>query len=145
MKTNSSLKEQIRRNAVAIISLTVAVTALGYNTWRNESSEYNRNQRLVAIQVLLMLGELQQLTIDRHYGKNVDGDALLRAGWSKVLTIRDLAQLMDGSVPTSAMKLWEVWDTDRTHLGTDVQAKNRITAALEEVRQDTRDVLANLD
>ncbi len=145
MKSISSIKDQLRGNAVAIISLIVAVTALGYNTWRNESSEYNRNQRLVSIQVLLMLGELQQLTMDRHYGKNIDGDALLRAGWSKVLTIRDLAQLMDGSVPTSAMKLWEVWGTDRTHLGTDAEAKSRIIAALEEVRQDTRDVLGGLD
>ena len=45
---------------VALISLAVAVTGLGYNTWRNEASEHNRNQRLVSIELLLMLGDLQQ-------------------------------------------------------------------------------------
>ena len=31
--------EQLRRNQLAIISLLVALTALGYNTWRNELTE----------------------------------------------------------------------------------------------------------
>lgn len=50
-----TIKEQLQRNTVAIISLAVAVTSLGYNTWRNEASEHNRNQRLVSIELLLML------------------------------------------------------------------------------------------
>jgi hypothetical protein len=145
MDSKSTLKEQFRRNLVAVISLAVAVTALGYNTWRNEASEHNRNQRLVAIQVLLMMGELQQITLDRQYGTNVDGATLLRAGWSKVLTTRDLAQLMDGSVSASATRLWQVWDEDHIHLGTDVKAKNRIIEALEDVRKDTHEVLTSLD
>lgn len=145
MTSRSTLREQLRRNAVAIISLAVAVSALGYNTWRNESSEHNRNQRVVAIQVMLMLGELRQLTLDRHYGTDLDGAALLRSGWAKVLTIKDLAQLLDGSVPSSAMKLWHVWDDNHAALGSDLEAKNRIIAALEEVRKDTHEVLTSLD
>ena len=38
-------REQLQRNAVALISLFVAVSSLSYNTWRNEQSEFNRNQR----------------------------------------------------------------------------------------------------
>lgn len=41
------ISEQIRRNAVAIISLIVALTSLGYNTYRNELSEANRTVRQV--------------------------------------------------------------------------------------------------
>ena len=52
MSKSASIKEQIRRNLVALISLAVAVTSLGYNTWRNEASEYNRNQRLVILNLL---------------------------------------------------------------------------------------------
>lgn len=37
----ANIKEQLRRNTVAPISLVVAVTSLGYNTWRNEHSEFN--------------------------------------------------------------------------------------------------------
>ena len=86
MNSILTVREQFRRNAVALISLTVAVTSLGYNTWRNEASEHNRNQRLVSIELLLMLGDLQQLTLDRHYGKGIDAEATLREAWSKVLT-----------------------------------------------------------
>ncbi|MDH5499641.1 MAG: hypothetical protein OEY72_00910, partial [Gammaproteobacteria bacterium] len=91
------------------------------------------------------LGELQQITLDRQYGANVDSAALLRAGWSKVLVIKDLAQLMDGSVPVSATRLWQVWDEDHVHLGTNVGAKDRIIAALTDVRKDTHEVLKSLD
>ena len=106
MTSYISIKDQLRRNTVALISLAVAVTSLGYNTWRNEASEHNRNQRLVAIEMLRLMSDLQKLTLDRHYGKDVDGAAILRAGWAKVLTIKDLAQVAEGSVPESATDLY---------------------------------------
>ena len=145
MTTRLTIKEQVRRNTVALISLAVAVTSLGYNTWRNEASEHNRNQRVVSIELLRMLGDLQQLTLDRHYGKGVDGDAILREAWAKVLTIRDISQVAEGSVPDSAMSLYEVWRADFAKLGSDTEAKDRITVALDRVRQDSKDVLKNLD
>ena len=145
MTTRLTFKEQVRRNTVALISLAVAVTSLGYNTWRNEVSEHNRNQRLVSIELLRMLGDLQQLTLDRHYGKGVDGDAILREAWAKVLTIRDISRVADGAVPDSAMSLYDVWRADFDQLGSDTKAKDRITVALDRVRQDSQDVLKSLD
>jgi len=145
MTAKLTVKEQIQRNTVALISLVVAVTSLGYNTWRNEASEHNRNQRLISIQLLLMLGDLQQLTLDSHYGKNVDADGILRAGWSKVLTIRDISKIAAGTVPVSAERLFEVWSTDYDELESKVKAKDRILAALEQVRRDTHEVLQSLD
>ena len=35
----ATLREQIRSNSVALISLSVALIALSYNTWRNETTE----------------------------------------------------------------------------------------------------------
>ena len=145
MTVKLTVKEQIQRNTVALISLVVAVTSLGYNTWRNEASEHNRNQRLVSIQLLLMLGDLQQLTLDRHYGKNVDADGILRAGWTKVLTIRDLSKIAAGAIPVSAERLFEVWSADYDELESNVEAKDRILVALEQVRRDTHEVLQSLD
>ena len=58
---NFNLLSQLQRNAVAIISLVVALTSLGYNTWRNEQSEGNRNQRFASFMILSKLNELQQL------------------------------------------------------------------------------------
>lgn len=145
MNKQSSLREQLRRNAVALISLSVAVTSLGYNTWRNEASEHNRNQRLVAIELLLMLGDLQQLTLDRHYGKNIDGEAILRKAWAKVLSVRDLAQIAEGNVPQSATALYDTWGAEYDELGETKASKDKIIDALEVVRRDTHDVLRSLD
>lgn len=145
MNSILTVREQFRRNAVALISLTVAVTSLGYNTWRNEASEHNRNQRLVSIELLLMLGDLQQLTLDRHYGKGIDAEATLREAWSKVLTIRDISRVAEGSVPDSAMGLYDVWSADYDQLGSDQMAKDRIIAALDRLRRDLLDVLRSLD
>lgn len=145
MNKAASVKEQLRRNTVALISLAIAITSLGYNTWRNESSEHNRNQRLVSIEMLLLLGDLQRLTLDRHFGKNIDGDAILREAWATVLTVRDLSLLASGSVPDSAATLYEVWNSDYKKLGESMAAKDRIIDALEAVRRDLHDVLLSLD
>lgn len=56
-----SLKDQLRNNLVAIISLAVALTALGYSTWRNERTEQNRNVRAAGFELLSEIGALQQV------------------------------------------------------------------------------------
>ena len=145
MSASSTFKEQVRRNIVALISLAVAVTGLGYNTWRNEASEHNRNQRLVSIELLLMLGDLQQLTLDNHYGGDTNREAISRKAWAKVLSIRDLAQISEGSVPVSSMALYDIWSSDYDELGENAGAKDRIVSALDEVRSDAHDVLKSLD
>ena len=145
MNANSTIKEQIRRNLVALISLAIAVTGLGYNTWRNEASEHNRNQRLVSIELLLMLADVHQLTQDAHWGDSENRATILREGWSKVLTIRDLAQIAEGSVPASAINLYEAWSTDYKALGTDIEAEKRIATAVEAVRSDAHEILKSLD
>ena len=58
---STNLMDQLRRNRVALISLAVAIISLSYNTWRNEASEANRTQRLVSIEILLKLADLQQV------------------------------------------------------------------------------------
>lgn len=130
---------------MALISLAVAVTGLGYNTWRNEASEHNRNQRLVSIELLLMLADVHQLTQDAHWGDSEDRAATLRDGWSKVLTIKDLAQIADGSVPSSAANLYETWSVDYKALGADADARKRIADAVDTVRSDAHALLTSLD
>ena len=145
MNSNPTFREQIRRNTVALISLAIAITSLGYNTWRNEASEHNRNQRLVSIQMLIMLGELQQVVLDRRYGRDSEGKAVLRKGWALVLTLRDIAMVADGDVPESAELLFEVWQRDSSSLGSSEAAKQRIDQAVDAVRHDTHDILRSLD
>ena len=145
MSSRLTITEQFQRNTVALISLAIAVTSLGYNTWRNEASEHNRNQRVISIEILLMLSELQQVILDRRYGKEEDGKSSLRRGWVMALTIRDISMIATGAVPDSADRLFEVWQRDSGSLGSSDDAKNRIESALEEIRRDTHDILRSLD
>ena len=73
----NSIIDQLRRNAVALISLVIAVSSLSYNTWRNEKTEDNRNQRFAAFEILLKLGELQQVVFHHHYDKDKSVDFLV--------------------------------------------------------------------
>jgi hypothetical protein len=41
-----SISRQIHNNAVALVSIAVAASALAYNTWRNETTEEPRNNSL---------------------------------------------------------------------------------------------------
>lgn len=78
------LAEQIKRNQLAIISLVVALTALGYNTWRNELTEANHTVRAAGFEMLVHIGELQRITYLAHYGKDgVGGNP--RKGWAGLL------------------------------------------------------------
>ena len=137
-------RDQLQRNSVALISLVIAISSLAYNTWRNEASEHNRNQRLVSMEVLRNVGELQQVVYFRHWDQDTDrGNP--RAGWALVLTIRDLSQVLDADVPDSGDRLWAVWDANWQGLGRDSQDYERIIDALTAVRADAQALLQSLD
>jgi hypothetical protein len=139
-----SLGDQLRRHSVALISLIVALTALAYNTWRNEQTEENRNVRTAGIELLLKLGELEQLVFLSHY----DADAVRgspRIGWAYALTIRDLGRLVPDPVTASSRELLDVWQANWTGLGDDEGAVTRISTGIDRTRDDVLEVLAALD
>ena len=100
----NTIRAQIHRKAVALISLVIAVSSLGYNTWRNETTEAQRNIRHAAFRVLESLGELQEVADYRHYylpfedaGKT-EGELRI-SGFGSVAMIRDLMNLMPKPAP----------------------------------------------
>ncbi len=139
------IREQLRRNAVALISLVVAITSLGYNTWRNEASEHNRNQRLVAIEVLRNLGELHEVVFRLHYDKDIDDAVNARTGWALVLTVHDLAMVLDEPLPRSADNLKNVWDDRFLGLGERGESADDIIGAIDLMRADIHGLLRDLD
>jgi len=140
-----NIKEQVRRNAVALISLVIAITSLSYNTWRNEASESNRTQRLVALEVLMKIGDLQQLTWHHYYDKDFEDKGNLRTGWTLVLVVRDISQILDGSMPQSTQVLYKTWNDSSADLDSSEEAKDAIIAAIETVRSDALILLQQLD
>ncbi len=135
-----SFLEQIRRNAVALISLVVAVSGLSYNSWRNELSEENRNLRHAAFEVLLKLGELQQVVFHSHYDMDYERGSA-RAGWAYALTIRDLALVL----PEATESLLATWGDNWEGLGAEQDNADAILQAIDETRNATLDVLRSLD
>jgi hypothetical protein len=139
-----SLREQIRNNLVALVSLTVAVTALVYATWRNEQTEENRNLRAAGFELLTEIGSLQQVVFYAHYGEgDARGDP--RMGWADVLTITDLAAMMPPEVAGHAANLRERWGEDWSGLGHDGEAHRRIDESIDRLRQSTLAALGRLD
>lgn len=145
MPMKISIKEQFRRNAVALISLVVAITGLSYNTWRNEASEENRTQRLVAIDVLVRLGDLQQLVWHHHYDKDIEDKGNLRTGWTLVLVIKDISQILDDPLPESAQALWKTWDKQSDSLQNSKAAEEAVIQTINVVRADALALLKELD
>ena len=79
-----TLLQQANKNLLAIISLVVALSALGYNTYRNELTEENRNVRFAGFSLLQELAEMQQLIDYAHYDKDaVKGNPI--TGWQHLL------------------------------------------------------------
>jgi hypothetical protein len=137
------LRRQIRDNLVALTSLVVALSALGYNTWRNERTEHNRNVRVAGIELLGEIGSLQQIIFYAHYAEgDARGDP--RMGWVDVLTIKDLATLMPPEVGREAAALAAVWEANAAGLVEDEDAFRRIDGAIESVRRETLEALRGL-
>ena len=132
----AEVRRQIRDNLIALISVVIALSALGYNTWRNERTERNRNIRVAGIEMLREIGSLQQIIFYAHYA---DGDQRgdPRMGWADVLTISDLAALMPADVMRDAASLRATWEADAEGLIEHDEAFARIDGAIDTLRQTT--------
>lgn len=132
----------VRRNAVALISLMVALTGLSYNTWRNETTEAHRNVRQAAFVVLEELGSLQQIVDQRYYaGKANDVNRV--NGWGKITLVRDMSMLISPQTSRQAANLYGVWSDQLERMDNgDPEAERRISRAIMATREQ---VLRDLD
>ena len=130
----------MRRNAVALISLSVALCGLGYNTWRNETTESHRNVRQAAFVMLAQLGELQLLVDQRFYGGRRD-DANRINCWGRVAMLRDMGALVSGDTAARTWTLAATWQQRLPGLDAgNADAEHEISASIaiarEQVMQD---------
>jgi len=136
--------EQIRKNSLAIISLCVALSALSYNTWRNELTEQNRNIRQAGFEMLLHIGELQRIAYLAHYDKDQNrGNP--RSGWVEVLVLRDLSQLMPPPGSTNAEHLLVAWRDHWKELGKDESSVASIDNAINDLRKNIIKAMHHLE
>ena len=142
---SNSVAGQIRRNAVALISIIIAVSSLSYNTWRNEKTEDNRNQRLASFEVLLKLNELQQVIFHHHYDKDRLDKGNPRTGWTFVLTVRDLSRVLHPPLPATADKLLAAWNENWNELAENQENVDLILGEIDNMRNETLQLLESLE
>lgn len=138
------LINQLKQNQLAIISLLVALTALGYNTWRNELTEQNRNFRAAGFEMLVHVSELQKITFLAHYDQDIVGEGP-RKGWTEVLTLKDLAMLMPPESSIRVEELVDAWAKNWNKLGKDNASADTIDDGIDKPREDILAALQTLD
>ena len=142
-KSDYSIGQQIQRNLLAIISLVVAVSALSYNTWRNETTEENRNIRTASFEILIQLGKLQLITDYAHYDNNsAQGNPI--TGWGHVAMVEDLSFLMPVPFPEMAIDLKQTWSENWQKLGKDPNSVKRITDVIHSMRETVKSHLKTI-
>jgi hypothetical protein len=140
----TTIREQLRNNLVALISLVVALGSLGYNTWRNERTEHNRNVRTATFELLGKLAELERVVYLAQYDRDSSGGNP-RTGWTYVLVIQDLAAVVPSPVPMQAAELQKVWGQNWEGLGKDDESSvNRIDEAIGRLRAESLALLKTL-
>jgi hypothetical protein len=142
MKT-ITIPTQIKNNLIAIISLIIAITALSYNTWRNEHTERNRNIRTAAFEVLKELGELQVVINYSHYQRDgVVGNPYL--GWGYIAYINDLSQLLPSPIPNKVKTLTEVWRGNWSDIKSNETAIDKISKEIDNSRESVLEIIRQL-
>jgi hypothetical protein len=135
---------QLSRNAVAIISLALAIASLSYNTWRNERNEVNNNMRMAAFELLSTLSELKALVYLGHYDHDTErGNP--RIGWTYVVILSDLGELLPEPMPENTRHLKQVWGDSWEGIGSLQSDVDRIDAAIDELRGSTLQLIRTID
>lgn len=120
---------------LAVLSLAVALTGLGYNTWRNETTEAHRNARQAAFIVFDQTAQLQQLIDARVYGGDASETTRI-AAWGKAGLLRDIAPLVSDSAGREGARVFDVWSREADAIAQrDADAAESTHAALRRLRR----------
>jgi len=156
----ATIRQQIQNNLVALISIFIAVSSLGYNTWRNEKSEEQRNIRHAAFRVLESLGDAQEVVNSRYYylpfNQEIGSEGELRIrGYGSVAMVHDLMMIMPEPGPSAGEALNASWlahfpeldqlDDSGAHTATAKEAERELTRSITDSREAVLGVLRNLD
>ncbi|MDX1571824.1 MAG: hypothetical protein R3200_15190 [Xanthomonadales bacterium] len=148
-RSRNRFLDQVKRNQVALISLIVAVTSLGYNTWRNETTEDQRNIRHAAFRLIEDLSRLQSVANTLAYAPERDPNAWVD-GWGLVLSIESLGRVLPDPIPQRTADLKSTWETHFDSLSANdreqaLAADEAIKEAISAATDTTVEILRSLD
>ena len=128
------IRDQLCKNAIALISLLVALSSVSYSAWRNERTERNRNIRVATFEILTKLADFERVVYLAHYDRDrTNGNP--RIGWTDVIVIYDLTTVAPPPLEAKAAALRTAWRENWEHLDeSDEEPVNRIEAAVDALR-----------
>ena len=144
MEQSLSIKYQLQKNLLAIISLVIAITALTYNSWRNEQSEDNRNHRAAGFEIMREAAQLQLIVDTATYSVSVSENDAIK-GWVSVNLMLSLSELMTTEILTEAEALKSIWANNWSVLYKDEKANQRITEINSLLVKKVREHLISLN
>lgn len=98
----------IKSQLLSILSVFIAISALSYNSWRNEVTEKNRNIRAAGFEMIKQLAELQVLTDHMTYDQDKARNDPIK-GWSIVLALEDLGSFVSDDTQHKTGNLKSTW------------------------------------
>lgn len=129
---------------LAVLSLSIALIGLGYNTWRNETTEAHRNARQAAFLMLDQIAQLQQIVDSRYYAGETS-EAGRIAAWGKAGLLRDLGPLVSARTGASARHAFDTWSANAAAIDRhEPAAETAMTSALDTLRTRTIEDLHRL-
>lgn len=135
---------QLKNNAVAILSLITALAGFNYNTWRDHRNESNNNMRDASFEVLKSLGELQTIVDYAYYANDkMRGNPL--DGWGRVVLIRDLCRLLPPEIAKEGDKLYIKWEQNWEGLGSNQSSEEEISAEIALTRKVVVKAISSLE
>lgn len=144
-KIFSNFKRQIQQNAIAIMSLFIALVGLSLNVSYMEQKERNSNLRTARFQLLLELSELEKVTFQLQYDGQSD-EYNARTGWVKVRLIKGLANLTNDEIMSDAEQLFKNWQQKWDGIGEkNTHAFDEVTAKITALRISIIKLIASLN
>jgi len=143
---NIELKKQIKNNLIALLSLSIAISALAYNSWRNELSEQNRNTRAAGFEIIKEAAKLQSFLDHSTYsnGQNSESSTPIE-GWVRINLIGSLSTFMNDEVKSKARDLLSVWQESWRLIGEESDANKKVTMAINDLVMSVNDELVMLN
>jgi len=155
---------QVNNNLVALISLILAIASLGYNTWRNETTEVQRNWRDASFQILVEIGELNQIILMRRYFSPAEPDQSSSSqtdatipqpeswvrGWGNVTMVRDISSVLPPPLPAQGQDLFDQWQEhasalhDRSDPAAREEAADTLLGSIEQLRITVVQLISDL-
>ncbi len=138
------LREELKKNAISLLSLLVALMAISLASYRSEVSEENRTIRQAAFEAVKELGELQLIVDYAHYDKDeIRGNPI--TGWGRVALIQDLCLFISPACVAESKRLFESWQQHWTLLGDDIKGATAITEHISHTKEAVLAQLNRLD